>query len=74
MNVDVMLCKCVVQIGVSLDETVSAKDMEDLMYVFCCSDEVKVSLGPFSLLFVPPHLVESTSHLTWLSQCPTSPG
>jgi glycine dehydrogenase len=31
-------------IGVSLDETVSAKDMEDLMYVFCCSDEVKTAV------------------------------
>ena len=37
---------CVVlQIGIALDETVTSGDLEDLMAVFNCSEEVKVSVG-----------------------------
>lgn len=33
------------QIGIALDETVTSGDLEDLMAVFNCSEEVKVSVG-----------------------------
>lgn len=36
-----------VQIGIALDETVTSGDLEDLMAVFDCSEEVKVQwVGP----------------------------
>ena len=35
------------QIGIALDETVTSGDLEDLMAVFNCSEEVKVQwVGP----------------------------
>ena len=33
------------QIGIALDETVTSGDLEDLMAVFNCSEEVTVGVG-----------------------------
>ena len=38
-------CGVLLQIGIALDETVTSGDLEDLMAVFNCSEEVKVSVG-----------------------------